>query len=277
MTGMLSKSASSGADKCPHCGCKMRRMTTVKVRGKEYPWGPLVCDCEGFKVAQDRREAERKAREEAEERERQRERIEQLFRTSGLPARWRNRTFEAFQVTDSNREAFEVAKQYADWFDPVEGRGLLLTGTVGTGKTHLAAAIAMELIARGHWVVFGTITSLLQDIRRTYDEHARETEADVLRRLKRCALLIIDDLGKENVSPWVKQTVFDVVNARYEDNKALIVTTNLSLPVIRQRYNADPQNPNDTVSVGDALVDRILEMCKGVRMVGESWRKRSVL
>ncbi|MCL6455082.1 MAG: ATP-binding protein [Alicyclobacillus sp.] len=262
---MNSSAAFSGADICPHCGGHMHRITTVLIKGKEIPFGPYVCECSEFVAAQAQRDAERKAQREAEERHREQERIERLFQTSGLPARWRHRTFDGFQRTDANRDAFDRAKQYADGFDATEGRGLLFTGSVGTGKTHLAAAITMQLISRGHWVVFGTITSLLNDIRHTYDDDARESMADVLRRLKRCELLVIDDLGKERVTDWVEEVVFEVINARYDDNKALVVTTNLPLRAVRENY---PR-------VGEALVDRILEMCQGVRMMGESWRRRA--
>ncbi|CAM3900798.1 ATP-binding protein [Alicyclobacillus pomorum] len=244
----------------------MRHITTVKLGDTEYPFGPLVCDCPEFVR---KREEERRQREEQErlEQDRQREaHIEALFRRSALPERWRTRTFERFEVTPANTGAFATAKAYAEGFDPEAGKGLLLTGTVGTGKTHLAAAIAMELIGREHTVVFGTVTSLLAQVRSAYGDD-RVSEMDMMRRFTRCNLLIIDDLGKERVSDWVEQTVYEIINTRYERNRSLIITTNMSLAEIRAKY----------VNVGNAIVDRILEMCQGIRMVGDSWRHKALL
>jgi DNA replication protein DnaC len=266
VTGRLSRLSSSGADKCPYCGATMHGITTIQLNGREYPFGPLVCDCEQFQAE---REAKRRAEEERKRQEQEKTRqliLEARFRESSLPERWRTRTFDRYQVTPANEEAYKTAKWYADTFDPKAGNGLLLTGTVGTGKTHLAAAIAMELISREHTVVFGTVTSLLAQVRNTFDSD-RETEMEVMRRLTKCDLLIIDDLGKEKVTDWVEQTVYELINTRYERNKSLVVTTNLSLTDIRSKY----------ANVGDAIVDRIIEMCQGVRIVGESWRKKAVL
>ncbi len=243
----------------------MRHITTVKLGDTEYPFGPLVCDCPKFVR---KREEERRQRKEQERLEQDRQRkvhIEELFRRSALPERWRTRTFERFEVTPANAEAFATAKAYAEGFDPEAGKGLLLTGTVGTGKTHLAAAIAMELIGREHTVVFGTVTSLLAQVRSAYGDD-RVSEMDIMRRLTRCDLLIIDDLGKERVSDWVEQTVYEIINTRYERNRSLIITTNMSLAEIRAKY----------ANVGDAIVDRILEMCQGIRMVGDSWRRKAL-
>ncbi|MCL6577035.1 MAG: ATP-binding protein [Kyrpidia sp.] len=133
-------------------------------------------------------------------------------------------------------------------------------------KTHLAAAIAISLLEKKKSVVFGTVTPFLGQIRKTFDDD-REHEWDVMRRFSWCDLLIIDDLGKEKVSDWVQQTVYEIINNRYVNNKSLVITTNMSLGDIRERYQEH----------GDAIVSRILEMCRGVRLDGPDWRKKRVL
>lgn len=246
---------------CAFCGAQLEPMALILGR----PFGAKRCTCEGARAYWQERDEiaaqERRAEEEAQ----RKERLETLFRNSMLPSRWKNRTFENFVLTENNQTAFERARQYAERFDANSGDGLLFTGDVGLGKTHLAAAIAMHLLEREHTVVFGTVTSLLSQLRNTYDDH-RETEKDVMRRLTRCQLLVIDDLGKEKVSPWVEQTVFEIINARYDDNKSVIITTNMDLPEIEKKYKDN----------GKALLDRIFEMCKGIKLSGKSWRKQGM-
>ena len=90
-----------------------------------------------------------------------RDRIERMVKESKLGKRFRTRTFDTFQVSDKNREAYQTAKQYTEKFKEYleDGTGLLLTGTYGTGKTHLAAAICHELI-RKYQPIFGTMITL---------------------------------------------------------------------------------------------------------------------
>lgn len=193
------------------------------------------------------------------------ERVDKLFRQSLLPARWETRTFDAFQVNQTNREACEIARRYAKSFTRDCSNGLIFSGKVGRGKSHLCAAITMELLSRGHSVVFGTVTNLLAQIRNTYSSD-KETEKMVFDRFVRCQMLVIDDLGKEKVTDWTEQTVYELINARYEANKPLLVTTNMDVFRLPQRY---PQN-------GEAILSRLLEMCRGVEMQGEDWRKRGL-
>lgn len=248
----------------------MARLTTVAIQGQEFPFGPLVCDCEGFQASKRARREEQVKLKRAEEKLRQETRIQELFRRSTLPERWRSRTFDCFQVTPHNETAFLATQEYAQWFDGDGGRGLLFTGPVGVGKTHLAAATAMELLGREHSVIFGSVTSLLARVRNTFDSD-RVSEMQVMRHLTSCELLVIDDLGKEKVTEWVAQTVYELINTRYERNRALLVTTNLGLTAIRDKYNVGE------TSIGDAIVDRILEVCEGVKFSGKSWRKKDLM
>lgn len=213
-------------------------------------------------------EEERREQEVREAREREIERlktIERAFKKSQLPARFQQRTFENFKETPANRQAFRDALDYAENFEHKlsAGQGLIFSGTVGTGKTYLAAAITLYLLNQCCSVVFGTVTSLLGRIRQTYDEDAQETERQVIDQLINVSLLVIDDLGKEKPTAWVEMMLYEIINARYEANKPLIITTNTSLKEIQDRYE----------NTGPAIVSRIIEMCQGVRMDGADWRK----
>lgn len=201
-------------------------------------WNPVLprCDCEqaaAYWREQDRQEAERKATEEEEKRRRaMRRRVERLLGESGIKRRFQQRTFQNFHTdTPGRKKNYGIAKEYADNFayHQARGDGLYIEGTNGTGKTHLAAAIALQLIHEGVPVICKTSSDLLLDIKKSFDGDGVR-ESDVLDIYKRVDLLIIDDLGKEQCSDWSMSTLYSILNDRYEDMKPTIVTTN---------YNAD--------------------------------------
>ncbi len=228
------------------------------------------CDCQG---AQQQRKAERQAEERrvAAEKERAyREKIERMIWESKLGKRFRTRTFKNFQPNKKSREALETAWQYARDFAKYKenGTGLLLTGSYGTGKTHLAAAICHELIRSDYQPIFGTMISLLGNIKATYgDEYVKETEQQILNKYISCDLLVIDDLGKERPTEWALEKLYYVINSRYEACRPLVITTNYADKL------ANRLTCKDNTETAEAIVSRIYEMCVGVMMTWEDYRK----
>lgn len=244
----------------------------MRIGNDDIPFGPFVCDCEAFDRAQQAERAQEQAREDARQEIKRQKHIADLFRQSTIADYERNRTFENFAVTSGNAEALQIARKYVDTFGQREIPGLLFTGNVGLGKTHLSLAISLELLNREHSVIYGTVSSLLAQIRNTYDSD-KISEWEFKNRLYHCGLLVIDEMGKEKVNEWVGMTIYDIINARYSLGKPMIITTNLSMGEIRAKYN---KIENVNVGVGDALVDRIYEVCQGVQFTGTSWRKQSL-
>lgn len=222
---------------------------------------PTRCDCEKaqeYWAEYDRQQEEKKRQEEeAERRRRMQERIDRLLMKSGIKKRFQQRTFENFRTDTKGRaDSYKAAKEYADnWtLHRARGDGLYIEGTNGTGKTHLAAAIALQLIKEGVPVICKTSSDLLMDIKRTFDS-GDISEAAVLDIYKKADLLIVDDLGKEQCSDWSMSTLYSIFNDRYEDMKPTIITTN---------YNADdlvraltPKGYDNTKIV--AIISRLRE------------------
>lgn len=267
---------------CEYCG-KLRYTRGIVRSGGIFwiPTGPEKCDCEGARAEQAIREKAKAeaARKEAErqEAERQRARIESIIGASGLGRRFLNRRFDNYNLTEENTEGFTLAKGYAEAFtlfkddqEIQEKNGLLIHGPKGTGKTHLAAAIANDLMRQGVPVVFATMIDLLAKIKDSFDRKAGASEEDILRLYKTCDLLIIDDLGKEQPTEWALTKIYSIINARYEDYRPIIVTTNYAPDELVSRMTP----PSGDKMTADATIDRIIEMTSAINLGGESWRSK---
>lgn len=269
---------------CEYCGAqRYTKGINFGSRVIWMPYGPERCTCPEAVAAYEKAEAERLAKEEAErkaeETRKLNERIHKIIGESGMGERFLRRTFDTFQITDENHKAANTAKKYADSFadllpkrgQPEPGRnGLFIAGPKGTGKTHLAAAVANQLIQNGTPVICMTMIDLLERIKRTFAREGAD-EGTVLRLYKTVPLLVIDDMGKEPPTEWAVSTIYNIINGRYEAYLPTIVTTNYDDKTLIARMT--PKETRDSVTA-EATIDRLMEMCIGVVMAGQSWRQR---
>ena len=280
--GIPARSPAPPPETCEFCGATLYHEGLVfPLLGKRPEicfWNPSPqrCTCEGaaaywaeYDVQEERRKQEAA---EVENAKRRKQRIERLLGRSGIKKRFRQRTFEHFKADTPERKRWlRVAKEYADRFPEklVTGEGLYIEGNYGTGKTHLAAAIALQLIEAGVPVVCKTSIELLMDIRKAFDGREVSEEA-ILRAYKDVDLLIIDDLGKEQVTEWSISTLYNIINDRYEDMKPTIITTNFGSDDLIAVET--PKGSNE--SRIEAIVSRLREVSTVLTMVGEDYRSQ---
>jgi DNA replication protein DnaC len=169
---------------------------------------------------------------------RQRDQGPRLLATAGIPALYRRCTLDSFETWTSRPRDQEqllraqaTCRRYVDEFVGEDGsfsdRGLLLVGRSGVGKTHLAAAVLSELIrrygVRGRFVDF---TSLVHRIQSTFDPSSDASTHQVLDPVMNCEVLVLDELGAQRPTPWVRDTLYLILNTRYTRRLTTLFTTN---------------------------------------------------
>ncbi len=188
------------------------------------------------------------------------EKIASLTRSSNIPKRYRKATLENFNPKDNPR-ALEIAKKFVMNFP--EEKGLLLAGPVGTGKTHIAAAIANELLNKLYSVYFGNVVDIMSFIKSTYNEDSEISEREAINIMTdKVDLFIVDDLGKENTKDYTSAMLYQLINKVYENEKPIVITTNFNSVELARKLGER----------GEAIVSRITEMCEPVIFKGEDWR-----
>lgn len=130
---------------------------------------------------------------------------------------------------------FEFCKIYAENFD-LKSYSLMFTGATGLGKTHLSLAIAKAVIEKGYNVVYGTAQKLFANIEREHFGRASEPDGTTEEMLTDCDLLILDDLGAEFSTSFTVAAVNNILNSRLLDSKPTIISTNLSLNELQNKY-----------------------------------------
>lgn len=263
-------------EKCKYCG-KTLYYECVVLMGQAMLWNleKPRCDCEKavafWKGWDAKQEKIKKEKELAEEQELRKQKIESILGKSGIKKRYLSRTIDSFSVTAENKKSFEVATDYIKNFREyfTQGKGLYLEGPCGTGKTHLAIAIALAIINTGVPVICKTSIDILGDIKRCYERNSEVTEEEVLEAYKTVDLLIIDDLGKEQVTEWSVPVLYSILNERYEALLPTIITTNYNTTALAEKLSAKGDTETAT-----AIISRFVESSKRVTMSWADYRRK---
>lgn len=235
-----------------YCGkCNTPKQTVIEIGGKKFkPY--CLCRCES--EAYQEKETERKQFELETE-------IRRLRRAAFSERMMEDWTFANDDL--SNEKLTNAMRRYTEKFSEmrVKGKGLLLYGTVGTGKTYAACEVANALIDRGIPCLVTNFARLANRIQGLYED-----KQDYIDSLSRYDLLVIDDLGAERKSEFMQEMVFNIIDARYRSGLPMIVTSNLTIEQIKS-----PENTNYS-----RIYDRIIERCFPVEVSGKSRRRKAV-
>jgi DNA replication protein DnaC len=192
------------------------------------------------------------------------DRYRSLIAAARIPRRYGKCSFANFNSAPgtSQDNALLHAHKFANEYPAVE-RGLLFMGPAGVGKTHLAVSIIRDLIEKGFGGLFYEFGSLLKEIQDSYNPISKSSELKVLAPVFQSDVLVLDELGATVPTDWVRDTMYQIINKRYNENKLTIFTTNYS-----------DKNKELEERVTYRLRSRLFEMCTNVVIDGEDYRRR---
>jgi DNA replication protein DnaC len=180
-----------------------------------------------------------------------------------IPRKYRGVSFDRPPVTEIAPAVTAAVRRFANRIDENldAGRGLWFFGSIGTGKTTLAMLVSRHALEAGRSVAIYSLPRLLAEIRTTFDDDRDASYTDLLDRLTAVDLLHIDDVGAEKTSAWVLEQLYAIVNARYEDERSVIITTNLERDELAEQIN-------------ERTVSRLEEMCEVLPLWGADARQQ---
>ena len=245
---------------CPHCGQELQAEYFEFPPALQHKYGkpgewyyhPCTPECE---KKNERREWELMRRD---------ARVAVLRERSGLSKRMKGYTLGNFRPTVSNaagRARVKVDGYLEGWEENRDaGKGLYFCGGVGTGKTHLAVAVMNELIRRKRIPsLFVTVPELLDNLRETYNKPGRNLD-EWMDAVQNAEFLVLDDLGSERTTEWVRERIFVIVNHRYREALPTVFTSNIG--------------PKDLAEqLGERTASRIIAMCDWIALEGDDYRE----
>ena len=194
---------------------------------------------------------------------------------ASIPKRYEHCTLDTFREKSTVlKNAKRRVQEFVDlWPNTPDGKGLLLTGGCGVGKTHLAVAALIEIINDGKpgRVLFSNFQDLIQEIQASFDNDQVPTKSELLRPLLEVDLLVLDELGSQKPTMFVQDILYYVINSRYNAELTTIFTTNYN-----DRSN-DAKEENLEQRIGIRLRSRLAEMADRVDFTGATDHRRDTL
>jgi len=215
-------------------------------------------------------------------------RATRMLERGRIPRRYEHCTLENYEAgyrgaDKSLKAARLVAQRFVEGYPiETEGKGLLLTGDIGVGKTHLAVGILKELIVkRGVGGLFYDYRELLKEVQNTYNREVAATELAILKPVFEAEVLVLDELGAAKPTDWVWDTVAQILNSRYNERRTTIITTNYANGAGLVAAGATAESParramrDETLGdrIGERMLSRLQEMCVAIEIHGKDFRQ----
>jgi DNA replication protein DnaC len=194
-------------------------------------------------------------------------RTSSLADAARIPRRYDDCNFDSYFPLNPSQEAAVAFSRHLTDSYPSFDIGLLLLGTCGVGKTHLAVSILKILLEKNINCLFYDFRDLLKEIQDSWNAQKGTSEMEVLAAVYDAEVLVLDELGASKPTEWVKDTMTHIINKRYNDRKVTIFTSN---------YLDAKTNPYDETlqdRVGVRLRSRLHEMCKVISVTGDDYRR----
>lgn len=210
--------------------------------GKKWTGCPTCAD-------EKREAAEEESKREAEQ-ERRQGWIDSRLKSSGIPKKFAGKGFDNYQpVNDKAAARKQAVMQYADLIvsKDHDGKSLIMVGKLGNGKTHLACALLSDVITRtGDECKYVTFSEVVRSVKASWKNDSQVSEEGIYKTLSKPELLVIDEVGMQNFTEFEQTVAYEVINARYLNEKPTVLVTNL------QAKDLSP-------TIGERAVDRLRE------------------
>lgn len=202
-------------------------------------------------------------------------RRQQRLAAAGIPKRYRHCTLDTFREKSTVlRNAKTRVREFVDlWPHTDDGKGMLLMGACGVGKTHLAVAALNEIInaSKPGRMLFSNFQDLIQEIQASFDDDAPVSKSEILRPLLETDLLVLDELGSVKPTQFVQDILYYVINTRYNEERTTIFTTNY--------FDRPAEAKDETLEarIGTRLRSRLFEMSERIEITGATDHRRNTL
>jgi len=198
-------------------------------------------------------------------------RIAQLLERARIPARYKDCDLDSYEpLNSSQKNAKMLVRKFLKNYPPLDekDRGIVFIGSCGVGKTHLAVSLLKQVITeKGDTGLFYDFRDLLRDIQGSWNPASQASEIEVLRPVIEAKVLVLDELGANKPTAWVRDTVAYIINSRYNERKITIFTSNfLDNPATEGEETL-------TDRIDARLRSRLYEMCHTIEIKGKDFRQ----